>query len=92
MNEKPIEIHRRELCQNVWEKPLSKLAPRYGISDVALKKICKKLNVPTPPIGYWAKIQHGYKMDQIHSPSRLCRFWRMVIILTASCRIISKQK
>lgn len=34
------------------------LAAKYGLSDVGLKKICRKLNVPTPLPGYWTKIQH----------------------------------
>lgn len=38
------------------------LAPRFGISDVALKKHCKRFNVPTPPRGYWAKVSAGEKL------------------------------
>jgi hypothetical protein len=29
------------------------------VSDVALRKICKKLGVPVPPLGYWAKVAAG---------------------------------
>jgi hypothetical protein len=35
------------------------LAPKFGISDVALKKRCKNLGIPTPPRGYWAKLEAG---------------------------------
>jgi hypothetical protein len=38
------------------------LAPNFGVSDVALKKRCKKLGVPTPPRGYWAKLEAGKKV------------------------------
>ncbi|MGK2906464.1 MAG: hypothetical protein ACSLFH_08995 [Desulfuromonadales bacterium] len=31
------------------------LAKDYRISDVGLRKICKRLDVPTPPQGYWAR-------------------------------------
>lgn len=31
------------------------VAKEYGVSDVALGKICKKLLVPLPERGYWAK-------------------------------------
>lgn len=34
---------------------MSKVAQDFGISDVALNKICQKHRVPTPPRGYWAK-------------------------------------
>jgi len=55
-----MEVSRQELYQQVWETPISQLAPEeYGVSDVALQKVCKKLHVPTPPRGYWAKRQHG---------------------------------
>lgn len=55
--EKLIKIHRNELYEQVWKIPISHLAPKYGISDVGLSKICHKLNVPKPPRGYWTKIQ-----------------------------------
>jgi len=55
-----MEVTREDLYEQVWETPISRLAPEeYGVSDVALQKICKKLQVPTPPRGYWAKRQHG---------------------------------
>ncbi|PQJ36832.1 hypothetical protein BSZ35_00315 [Salinibacter sp. 10B] len=55
-----MEVSREELYEQVWETPVSKLAPeKYGISDVRLHKICEELRVPTPPRGYWAKRQHG---------------------------------
>jgi hypothetical protein len=38
----------------VWEEALSKLAPKLGLSDVGLRKICKRHNIPQPPQGYWA--------------------------------------
>lgn len=61
MNQRVIE--RNELYKKVWKTPVTKLAAEYGISDVALKKICKKLNVPTPPLGYWAKVKNGVRTD-----------------------------
>ena len=39
----------------VWEEALSKLAPNLGLSDVGLRKICKRHNIPLPPQGYWAR-------------------------------------
>jgi hypothetical protein len=43
----------------------TKLAKEFGISDVALGKICKKLDVPKPSLGYWSRVQFGYK-TRIH--------------------------
>ena len=31
------------------------LAKEFGISDVGLAKVCRKLGVPVPGRGYWAK-------------------------------------
>lgn len=42
--------------------PKTRLAERYGISDVALAKVCRKLNVPVPERGYWAKLAAGRKI------------------------------
>src|SRR5439155_987593 len=42
-----------------WTEPATKVAKRYCVSDVAVRKMCKKLNVPLPPLGYWAKLQFG---------------------------------
>ena len=57
------EIYEREkLYQEVWEEPVLVVANRYGVSNVALAKACRKLTVPLPPRGYWAKIRAGRKV------------------------------
>ncbi len=62
-------IDRATLYAQVWETPLSRLAPTYGVTDVALKKACDRLGVPTPPRGYWAKRQHGHDVPRPPLPS-----------------------
>jgi hypothetical protein len=44
-----IKLERKKLYKEVWTEPMSRLAPKYGLSDNGLKKICKKLSVPVPP-------------------------------------------
>lgn len=39
--------------------PVTEVAKRYHVSDVALHKVCKSLDIPTPPQGYWAKLRAG---------------------------------
>ena len=46
-----------------------KVAKKYGVSDVALAKTCKKLNVPVPGRGYWAKVRSGQKLPQDPLPT-----------------------
>ncbi len=50
---------RTELYDLLWSEPTTKVAIRLGISDVGLAKWCKQMNIPKPPLGYWAKIQSG---------------------------------
>lgn len=61
--------NREELYAEVWSTPMCTLAKKYGISDVALAKTCRKLNVPLPGRGYWAKKQAGQKLKQPPLPS-----------------------
>jgi hypothetical protein len=57
----PKELTREELYEKVWAQPATKVAAELGISDVALSKRCKKLHVPKPSPGYWAKVDAGQK-------------------------------
>lgn len=52
-------ITREELHALVWASPMTKVSVQFGLSDVALHKICRRHDVPTPPPGYWARKQHG---------------------------------
>jgi hypothetical protein len=47
--------NRKELYSKVWKFPMRVLAKEFGVSDVALAKTCKKLHIPVPGRGYWAK-------------------------------------
>jgi hypothetical protein len=55
-----FKYDREELYQKVWEHPMLKVAQEYGVSSVALGKTCKKLSVPVPGRGHWAKLAHGH--------------------------------
>ena len=54
-NWKRVRIEREELHKLVWSKPMMQLAKEFARSDVGLVQICKKLDVPRPPQGYWAR-------------------------------------
>jgi hypothetical protein len=68
MTSEPTRLTREQLYDLVWSEPMSVLAPKFGISDVALKKTCKKLRVPTPGRGYWRRRERGYRVKQIPLP------------------------
>lgn len=50
---------REELHDLVWSTPILKLAEEFGLSDRGFTKICTRHLVPTPPRGYWAKVEAG---------------------------------
>ena len=55
----PLTLTREELYELVWSKPLVELAQDFGLSDVAVAKRCRKLGVPVPGRGYWARVAAG---------------------------------
>lgn len=57
-----IVIKREDLYKEVWSTPMAQLAKKYNISDVGLAKICKKMEIPRPARGYWAKAKYGAKV------------------------------
>lgn len=54
-----VKISREELYRRVWETPVTHVAKEFDISDVGLAKACRRLAIPLPPVGYWAKFKHG---------------------------------
>ncbi len=55
----PLTLSREELYELVWSKPMLELAKDFGLSDVALAKRCRRLAVPVPGRGYWARVAAG---------------------------------
>ncbi|WLA74094.1 hypothetical protein QIH77_02320 [Bradyrhizobium diazoefficiens] len=61
---KSVTLSREELYALVWATPMSRLAIQYGLSGNGLAKICRRLDVPYPPRGYWARKEAGKKVAQ----------------------------
>ena len=61
---------RSELHALIWSKPLNKLSAELGLSDVGLKKLCKRHDIPTPPQGHWISIHHGKSRPIIPLPPK----------------------
>lgn len=66
-HEKTI-FERNALYAEVWSEPMTAIAKRYAISDVGLRKICIKLDIPLPPRGYWAKVAAGKVVTRTSLP------------------------
>nr|WP_312579313.1 hypothetical protein [Sedimentibacter sp.] len=66
-----LNVYNREkLYEEVWEKPVVQVAVAYGVSDVMMHKICKSLDIPVPPRGYWARLRAGEKIKKLPLPAR----------------------
>jgi len=61
--------NRQKLYGEVWTKPVVEVAIQYGVSDVAINKVCRSLNVPVPPRGYWARLRAGEKLKKPPLPA-----------------------
>lgn len=59
MSKKLPPVSREALYDEVWTAPALTVAPKYGLSDVGLLKVCKRLRIPVPGRGYWAKVKAG---------------------------------
>lgn len=55
----PFRIARDELYEQVWSTPMRILAPRFGLSDSGLAKICREVRIPLPWRGYWQQKASG---------------------------------
>ena len=50
---------REDLFRQVWDEPVTHVAKRIGVSDVALAKVCRSMGIPLPGRGYWARKAAG---------------------------------
>lgn len=62
-------LTRQQLYDLVWSKPTRTLAAELGISDSMIGKLCKKHNVPKPPLGYWSRLSNGYQDKKTPLPN-----------------------
>ncbi len=51
MTDEVVHVTREQLYELAWSKPMTKVAVEFGMTSTALKKHCRRLNVPTPPRG-----------------------------------------
>jgi integrase len=61
-------FRREDLYNLVWTSPVSEIAMRLGVSDVALAKLCRRAGIPIPGRGYWQEAESGRAVE----PTPLC--------------------
>lgn len=64
----PLTFTRQELYELVWSKPVSDVAKEIGLSDVAVAKRCRQVQVPVPPRGFWARVAAGQTPERTPLP------------------------
>lgn len=52
-------VTRESLYEQAWSTPMTKIGARYGVSSSYLARIFTSLNIPRPPVGYWAQVAAG---------------------------------
>ena len=56
IEQRKVERPSKEELENLlWEKPTTKLAQQFGVSDKAIEKWAKTYGIKKPPRGYWQK-------------------------------------
>lgn len=52
-------LSKKDLERLVWTHPRQQLAGRFNVSDMAITKRCKRLEISRPPRGFWQKARMG---------------------------------
>ncbi len=64
-----VRMGRADLYDAVWSTPVATLAEEWGISGPGLAKACRRIKVPLPPRGYWAKRTAGRRVRRPPLPA-----------------------
>jgi hypothetical protein len=80
------QFTREEFYKLVWSKPLTHLAKEFVLSNVALHKICRKHDIPNPPLGWWAKKAAGQKVKQTPLPRAKAGVATLITIIGGELR------
>jgi hypothetical protein len=62
MNGTRIHLTREELYKKVWAAPMKTTAQEFKLSTSSLANVCRKHNIPLPPVGHWTKVELGHKI------------------------------
>lgn len=56
-------FNREQLYDLIWSESLLTLSKKYNISDAGLRKICIRMDIPLPMVGYWNKVKAGKSVE-----------------------------
>ena len=61
-----LPISREALYELAWSEPMTSIGKRVDVSSSYLARVFTRLNIPRPPVGYWAKIEAGKTVPKPH--------------------------
>ncbi|MCO5384592.1 MAG: hypothetical protein NHB14_01320 [Desulfosporosinus sp.] len=64
-----IKISREILYNEIWEISAAGAAKKYNVPYAELLRLCKEVEIPIPPSGYWTKLNFGKLVEKAH-----CRY------------------
>ncbi len=59
---------RRQLYNEIWEISVAGVAKKYDLSYGLFLKLCKEVDIPIPPSGYWIKIRFSKPVVKMPLP------------------------
>jgi integrase len=62
-------FRREALYELVWTTPITEIAKQFGVSDVAIGKLCRRAHIPTPWRGYWPRTSAGQSLERTSLPT-----------------------
>ncbi len=65
-----ITFTREQLYDLIWSASLLTLSKKYNISDVGLRKMCIRMVIPLPMVGYWNKVKAGKTVELKKLPTK----------------------
>jgi len=68
MTHNPLTLTRQELYDLVWARLMSAVAKDFNMSDVALAKRCRAVDVPVPRRAYRARKAAGQAIERTPLP------------------------
>src|SRR5271154_6494778 len=61
-------LTREALYSLAWSEPMIQVAKRFGVSSSYMARICIRMNIPRPGLGYWAKLAFGKAPPRLALP------------------------
>jgi hypothetical protein len=63
---------KEELEKLIWEKPQIDIGKQFGVNSNTVKFWCEKLDIKTPPQGYWVRRHAGFNHEEslVHQKRR----------------------